>query len=258
MQQIPVENIDNIPQKQPQVLISKKPNTLPVVILSVLATLAVLLLAFLLYKTFLVNNSSRAVPITTTGQNANNEGKTNWLTYTNSEYKFKLKYPSNYRVEDALFEYRPFYPFDEKNVLNIEITRDVYKYKAQNPLIRLAIFDTGKLVSEIISDLKTSNTKNIEDLDDPQNPFYGDNVSLPEIFSQKNVTVAGITAVEIDRFAGPGAPNDDYLEYYFKRDGYIYLLKVNGERNGDDPLENASIEAADLKKIIETFEFFNN
>lgn len=253
------ELIENNPVTQAQVTPTKRPNSLLIVIFSVFGTCAVILCGFFIYKLMLNKEPTQDVSVVTTKPEdvKKEESRIEWLTYFNDEYKFTLKYPTNYRLEDAKFEYSPFYPFDEKNVLNIEITRDVYVHKAQNPLIRLAIFKTDKLVSDVILDLKASNTKNIEDLQDPNNPFYGATVSLPEILSQKDVTIGGVSAVEIDRFGGPGAPNVDYLEYYFTHDGYLYVLKANWERHGENTLESGYIEVTDLKKIIETFEFKN-
>lgn len=283
------ENVNPIPSAQKE---NKKSGSLTTVLLSVLGTLVVLLGAYFVYDNFISKDSSPGVLAPETGTNqveketpgsqteesqpSESEESLNveesedpveeeiveedesadtsdWKTYTSDQYEFSFKYPPNYNLKKLSYGYEPFYPFEEDVPATLEITRDVYEHMAQNPAIKVIVISTDKNVSGIIEDLKDSIAKSIEDLDDPDNIFFGMDISGPEIFGERNITVAGIPMAEIDRFGGPGAPNVDFLEYYFEHKGYIILFQANWSRHGADPATNGSIEKADVQKVIETF-----
>lgn len=58
---------------------------------------------------------------------------------------------------------------------------------------------------------------------------------------------------KVERFAGPGGPNSQILEYYFKSPTHIFVFTVNYGTYNPDVDQDGTVEKETLPKILSTF-----
>ncbi len=175
----------------------------------------------------------------------------NWQTYQNQTYGFSFKYPTNFNKSESPHVYHTLF---EEAQLNLIFTQDVYTQMAQTPTIKVTMITTEKSVDEVVADLEIHYQEMVESLADSEGPYQGAEPTIDSI-SQKNTS--DFTFTEIERFAGPGAPNAQLLEYYVKFDDKLLIFTANYGTYNPDVDQKGLVEKETVSKIIKTLKLLD-
>jgi hypothetical protein len=173
----------------------------------------------------------------------------NWQTYTNEEFKFSFKYPSNFRISNH--KEKPFYSLEDTVAFGIIMIQDIYKDMAQTPGIKIQLIQTNKTVNQILDQLKKQVEDDKEYLNNPESTYFGSEPA--KINEIETIQDGDIMATKVQRYQGPGAPNAEILEYYIKSPDYVFILEANYGTNNPEIGQDGMLEKETLSKILATF-----
>jgi len=174
-----------------------------------------------------------------------------WKTYTNDPYGFSFYYPSNFQISTSPL--KSDYLVDGNISLWLTLNQDIYSKMAQNPAINLKIVNTSNTVEQMIAYVQQKNQEGEAAMQDPESMGYGQ--KPPKINSNTEIVLGGIEMTKVERFGGPGAPNANLVEYYFKSAGNIYIFSVNFGTYSSDVKQDGTLEKELLPQILSTFRF---
>lgn len=190
-----------------------------------------------------------ASPAAVTEPTAVPDETVDWQLYENATYKFSFKYPKNFKLAEVAKTIKESL-ITEALAFKLNLTQDIYVAQAQNPEISLEVAKTTRTLDEILIQIKAK-VKEMAEGVTPESPYYGQ--AQAQIKSSEIVTIGSFTALKIDRYGGPGAPNPNYLEYYVKTpEGYLLVFSA---RYGTDPGGSESVEKAILSQLITTLKW---
>lgn len=175
-----------------------------------------------------------------------------WEVYTSSEYGFSFRYPPNFSTRQV--GWSP-YLYGEQADFYLYLVQDVYKDQTQNPEITVSLIKTDKAAEQYVGNMQSVMDEANGELQDPDNIYFGANPA--RITGNTAVTVDGTSAIKIERFAGPGAPNASYTDYIVRRGDHLYVLSANYGTNNPDLQQDGTIEKNTLDQILSTFQFLD-
>lgn len=175
-----------------------------------------------------------------------------WKTYKNEEFGLSFSYPSNFQIDTQPI--KTDYYVDGEISLWLTLTQNIYTKMAQNPAINLKIVKTSNTVEQMLAFVQQKNQEGEAAMQDPQSIGYGQ--KPPKINSTEKV-LGRIETTKVDRYSGPGAPNANLLEYYFKYNDHIFILSANFGTYNSDLKQDGTIEKELLPQILFTFKFPN-
>jgi len=187
------------------------------------------------------------------------------VEYINKEFDFLIKYPGYYQISTthALFTNHLLGTTD----FEVNLLRNVYEQRSQTPEINLAIFPHFfGWDLDVIANMLEEMVKEEADSFLLEDTALYKNTKPPEVLSKENVTISQIPMIKIVRYLGPGVPNPEITEYYFKNPSgtKVFVLWSNHDSEFDQnrgvlPGEGnrGLIELEDLEKIIQSFKFLN-
>lgn len=172
-----------------------------------------------------------------------------WRTYTNTEYRFELKYPKDY----ILSGYLKIQTEDLDPNYGISLIKEKNKNIGQPPTIKLNIVRTAKSAQEFINyeyDKELSSWKEIKE-------SRGLEIDKPEIVYIQDTSNNHITAKKTEIQRTPIAPNSKETQYLFKQGDLLYILSVNYGTFNPDTNEDGTDEKNALSSIFSSFKFIN-
>jgi len=205
------------------------------------------------------DKSLTATPVTPATSTAFDSAKVDeiadWETYNNATLGFSFQYPLNFRIDKLPYIQGLQFVEDPASLrLRLLLTQDIYVGMAQNPALDLKIIKTAKTIDEMVAYVQQKTTEGEVAMLDPQNMGYGK--EPPKINSIEKVTLNQIEMTKVARFGGPGAPNVDILEYYYKSPaGDIYIFSANYDISNPSAKRGGVAEEELLPKILSTFKF---
>lgn len=176
----------------------------------------------------------------------------NWKTYTNKQFEFEFKYPSTYLVNDSNFKITNEV---DSNFYSLEIIDSVYTTKGQTPGISLRAIKTTKSVDQFIKDDFQKELNSWEELKKELQQY--NDAPNPKIISTQDATNGVISAKKVERVKASNAPNNEEIQYYFKKDDVLYILSAHYGSNDEDSRKSGGMEKTYINKVFKTFAFLS-
>lgn len=175
-----------------------------------------------------------------------------WQEFSNAEYDLTFSYPNNFRARD--FVGADYYWLDDPVSFGVLLVQDVYQHLAQTPAIQVRIIETDKTVEQVIAQLQQSVTEAAEAMEDPDSMYYGVDTEPPQINNIETVDWGELEAVKVERYRGPGAPNNNLVEYFIKQDDKLYVFSANYGTYVPDVDQDGTVEKELVDDIAQTLE----
>lgn len=146
-----------------------------------------------------------------------------WETYTNSQYKYSISYPSNWRVATS--------GGAENNSSNTPILTELEFTPAGSQGSEFGIEVTSQTLADAITDLKNSN----------QEAQQNDSGSKFTIINQATCTYGGNSAARIDTKQTDSTGTVYDGEFYVSANGYAYKFSTGFDSSTSNPFKDATI-----------------